>query len=493
MKLLHGTYLRIAAVASIMMLAMPFVTLAQTKIQKHEPVKVYFRQGSSTLDPRHINNAAQLEELSKLLESYVVDSIKAVGHVHILSSASPEGSINTNQRLVEGRAKAIANWVSKRFNIEVGYKVEEMGIDWETLTTLVEQNSNVPAREELLDILRDTSITDVYVRRAKLEALHGGEPYQYIYTYLFPKMRYAAVAAELWYASEIRFTTPDKFYFGPEGGEDVVRFVKDVEDKVVPAIRCNEPWITDIVPTANSVTFRVAPNTATEPRQGVINLDIYGKTYPVHVYQKAAEPVVVPEPEPEPEPEPVVEEPVCKNDLFMSISNNGLYDLALIPNIGVEFYLGKDWSIDANWHYAWWKTDKRHRYWRTYGGDINIRKWFGKASKIKPLTGHHVGLYGQMITYDFELGGRGYLADKWSWAAGVEYGYSLPIARRLNLDFAIGVGYHWGEYKEYLPIDNCYVWQETNNRKYIGPTKVEVSLIWLIGCDNYNKEKGGKK
>ena len=134
MKLLHGTYLRIAAVASIMMLAMPFVTLAQTKIQKHEPVKVYFRQGSSTLDPRHINNAAQLEELSKLLESYVVDSIKAVGHVHILSSASPEGSINTNQRLVEGRAKAIANWVSKRFNIEVGYKVEEMGIDWATDT-----------------------------------------------------------------------------------------------------------------------------------------------------------------------------------------------------------------------------------------------------------------------------------------------------------------------------------------------------------------------
>ena len=85
------------------------------------------------------------------------------------------------------------------------------------------------------------------------------------------------------------------------------------------------------------------------------------------------------------------------------------------------------------------------------------------------------------------------MADRWSWATGVEYGYSLPIARRLNLDFAIGIGYHWGEYKEYLPSDNCYVWQETNNRKYFGPTKAEISLVWLIGCDNYNKEKGEKK
>ena len=177
----------------------------------------------------------------------------------------------------------------------------------------------------------------------------------------------------------------------------------------------------------------------------------------------------------------------------MSISNNALYDLLLIPNIGVEFYLGKDWSIDANWHYAWWKTDKRHRYWRTYGGDLNIRKWFGKASKIKPLTGHHIGLYGQMITYDFEFGDKGYLADRWSWVAGVEYGYSLPIARRLNLDFALGVGYHWGEYKEYIPLDGHYVWQATKNRKFFGPTKAEVSLVWLIGCDNYNKQKGGKK
>ncbi|MGM9872153.1 MAG: DUF3575 domain-containing protein, partial [Muribaculaceae bacterium] len=79
------------------------------------------------------------------------------------------------------------------------------------------------------------------------------------------------------------------------------------------------------------------------------------------------------------------------------------------------------------------------------------------------------------------------------WGAGIEYGFALPIARRLNIDFTIGLGYLGGEYREYIPIDNCYVWQATKYRHWWGPTKVEISLMWLIGRDNYNKAKGGER
>ena len=178
---------------------------------------------------------------------------------------------------------------------------------------------------------------------------------------------------------------------------------------------------------------------------------------------------------------------------YMAIKSNLLYDLAAVPNIGVEFYLGKDWSVSGSWMYAWWHTDREHWYWRTYGGEIAVRKWFGQKAKEKPLTGHHIGLYGQMLTYDFETGGRGYLGDRWSYGGGIEYGYSHPIGRRLNLDFVVGVGYFGGEYKEYLPKDDCYVWQATKNRNWVGPTKAEVSLVWLIGRGNVNQEKGGRK
>lgn len=180
---------------------------------------------------------------------------------------------------------------------------------------------------------------------------------------------------------------------------------------------------------------------------------------------------------------------VRKKPWYVGVKTNMLYDALLVPNGGLEIYIGKNWSIDAYWMYAWWKSDRVHNYWRTYGGDVELRKWLGSAARRKPLTGHHIGAYAQIVTYDFELGGRGYLADRWSYAAGVSYGYSLPVAKRLNIDFSIGLGYMGGEYKEYLPQDGHYVWQSTKRRHWLGPTKAEISLVWLIGRGNTNKAR----
>ena len=186
---------------------------------------------------------------------------------------------------------------------------------------------------------------------------------------------------------------------------------------------------------------------------------------------------------------------------YWALKTNLLYDAALVPNIGAEFHLGKNWSVGANWMYAWWKNDVSNWYWRIYGGDIHVRKWFGKKAEEKPLTGHHIGVYAQTLTYDFCTGGRGYMGgepggnifDRASFAGGVEYGYSHPVGRKLNLDFTIGIGYLEGKYHEYLPEDDCYVWQTTKNRKWFGPTKAEVSLVWLMGKGNENKKKGGRR
>lgn len=269
--------------------------------------------------------------------------------------------------------------------------------------------------------------------------------------------------------------------FAAEGGKDVITYQKSVADDVVPTTTASEDWIESITPTEEGISYTVAQNLSEEPRTATITVESYGEKHEVTVNQAGAK-------------------PSCK-PFYMGIKTNMLYDLGAIPNIGAEFYLGANFSIVGNWQYSWWKSDKKSWYWRTYGGDVALRYWMGKASRNKPLTGHHLGLYGQMITYDFEVGGRGYIADSgfgkdksedaslgWNWAAGLEYGYSLPIARRLNIDFTLGVGYHWGNFKEYLPIDGHYVWQATKRRKYIGPTKCEISLVWLIGCGNYNKK-----
>lgn len=171
---------------------------------------------------------------------------------------------------------------------------------------------------------------------------------------------------------------------------------------------------------------------------------------------------------------------------YMAIKTNMLYDAMVVPNIGIEFYLGRNLSVAANWHSAWLDIKGNERIWRNYGGDIALRRWFGKRAEQSPLSGHHVGLYGQAVTYDVHFNDRGYFANKCNWTTGVEYGYSLPIARRLNIDFTLGLGYHWGEYHNYTIVDDHKTWTATNRRHYVGPTKCEVSLVWLIGRDNYN-------
>lgn len=216
--------------------------------------------------------------------------------------------------------------------------------------------------------------------------------------------------------------------------------------------------------------------------------------------------------EPEPVAVPVVETPAPADTLpvipevtcprLIALKTNLLFDAVLIPNIGIEISLGKRWTVAADWFYTWFKSDNRHRYWQGYGGYLTVRKYFGgRNSQLPnvncqlPFTGHHVGIYGSMLTYDVEWGGRGYQAAKFGFGGGVEYGYSKRIGRRLCLDFTLGLGFQDGEYKEYLPTDdgtNHYVWQSTHKRHWWGPTKAEITLKWLIGRMPKVK-KGGER
>ena len=176
----------------------------------------------------------------------------------------------------------------------------------------------------------------------------------------------------------------------------------------------------------------------------------------------------------------------------LALKTNLLYDAVLIPNIGVEVSLGKQWTASADWFYTWFSSDNRHRYWQGYGGYLTVRRYFANHSTFHIPhstfpTGHHLGAYVLGLTYDVEWGGRGYQADHFGFGAGVEYGYALPISNRLLLDFSIGIGFQDGEYKEYEPQGNRYVWQATRQRHWFGPTKAEVTLKWLLG-----KKGGGK-
>lgn len=399
-------------------------------------VEVYFRRGYSTLEESLRDNGVRLESFADRLRALQQDTSRCIRQVRIVSGTSPEGTTKANEQLAHNRSTRIRQYLDFHFpswNVPIDMLSE--GEDWAGLAALVAA-SDMPARDEVLEILHNTPVwviengKVVDSRKRQLGMLQGGRPWRYMEEHFFPELR----------RSRVR------------------------------------------------VIYEIAATPTSEPAP--------------------SEPAPAPEParpsEPVAEPAPVVaEEPATaeRKPFYMALKTNLLYDAALVPNLGAEFYVGRGWSVGGSWMYAWWNSDRKHRYWRTYGGELDIRKYFGRRAGEKPLTGHHLGLYGQMLTYDFETGGKGYMGgrpggtlwDKMHWGVGLEYGYSLPVGRRLNLDFGIGVGYLGGEYREYTPQDGHYLWQRTKKRHWFGPTKAEVSLVWLIGRGNYNEKKGGKR
>lgn len=61
---------------------------------------------------------------------------------------------------------------------------------------------------------------------------------------------------------------------------------------------------------------------------------------------------------------------------FMALRTNMLYDVALIPNIGVEFWLPMNFTIGADYFATWLYSDAKHIYWQGYGGYLTLRYYF---------------------------------------------------------------------------------------------------------------------
>ena len=174
----------------------------------------------------------------------------------------------------------------------------------------------------------------------------------------------------------------------------------------------------------------------------------------------------------------------------LALSTNMLYDAALVPNLGVLLGTGEGNFLSINWMHAWWSNSHAHRYWRIYGGDIELRRFIGRCSSGDTFTGHHIGPYFSILSYDIQRGRNhnGYQSDNLTYAAGISYGYSIPVARQFNIDFSVGLGYQWGKYKKHHPVDDHDVWQSTHNRRWLGPTRLSISLVWLL-----NTPKGGRR
>lgn len=395
-------------------------------------VRVYFRQGYSNLESAYRNNGTRLEMFAARLRALQADQAIRLRYIHIDVGTSPEGSSSLNRRLSDKRAIQIMDYLHNHTSLPDSLmKFNSHGINWEGLKKLVSA-SDMSYKDEVLEIL-----------------------------HTMPKQVLCNSGIEDECKQQLKTL---------HGGQPYRYMYRHF----FPELRSADVNIYCEFERLPKLELPIA--IANHPAPKV-------ETLPMNLESTHAAPV------------PAPRKPFC-----MVLKTNMLYDALLIPNLGAELHIGRGWSVGCNWMYSWWKNDTHHNYWRIYGGELGIRKYIGRRATKNPLTGHHLGIYSQILTYDFETGGRGYMAgtpggtllDKANYTVGLEYGYSLPVNRKLNIDFTLGAGYMTGQYHEYLPLDGCNVWQSTKQRRWFGPTKAEISLVWFVGRNSCNG-KGGKR
>ena len=390
-----------------------------------DTLQIYFPQNVSELHPDFRGNGNSLKKFTESFHKMKDTPGSMVKSVPIVSGASPEGGIDLNRRLSDSRANAVFDYLLDQKLLDPSeVEVESRGVDWQGLYNIMEY-SNLPYREKVMSIIDGPEV----------EMVNG--------------KKYEKRQQEL---------------MKLDGGE----VWKEIYDKYFPNLRGTMVMIVWNIKREIRKPAPPQPEPAPEP-------------------EPEPEPVPEPVPEPEPEPEPVsapMPAPVPAWSFNMVAKTNLLYDAASIFNLGVEFGLWKGLVLDINYmHNIWLRVDYSHWY-RVHGAEFGLKYYINKEQR--PFAaGHHIGLAAQMLTFDV----TGILvdADPWKFGPMLTYGYTLPIRKRLNLDFEVGVGALIGDVYKYDAVDHLRLLRQTDKAALV--PKAGVTLQYLIGKNNFNERR----
>lgn len=166
----------------------------------------------------------------------------------------------------------------------------------------------------------------------------------------------------------------------------------------------------------------------------------------------------------------------------IALKSNLLYDATTTINLGVEIGLGRKWTLDVPVNVNFLKNmgDTRLRHW---GVQPEARYWF-----CERFDGWFVGLHAHYAR--FNVGGlpdwgifsknmqtnryQGYL-----YGAGVSIGYAWILKNRWSMEATVGLGYARIHADKY-PCADCGTAIDKGGKNYFGPTKVGLSLIYVI-------------
>lgn len=390
-----------------------FVVFVASGHTPTDSLKVYFTVNQSFFDPALGDNSSSMDSfignVRAAMESDNLDYILINGF------ASPDGPLSLNRRLAEKRCRTIADYIMSHTGLSPEkIKTDSEAVAWNELRKLVAQDSTIPARTRILEILEDVNSPDK--RKERLMALDGGRPYRFLLKHLFPKLRYS-LAVALYLKSE-----PESVEIVPEPEEVIVEQPDTVDVVVVSEEVITLPEDTTDIPLEAEATDNPAPEI---PRQ------------------------------------------------LFALKTNLLYYGALMPNLELEWLFNDNWSVALEGNVAWWSNNERAKIYCLAVIDGEFRRWIKPR---KPWHGFFVGVFAGGGWYDLENGGPGYRGE--GLMTGLSAGFMWPVKRNLSFEASVGAGYMYTRYKEYIPLEGHHVYQRTKDLNYFGPLKLKFSIVW---------------
>lgn len=160
-----------------------------------------------------------------------------------------------------------------------------------------------------------------------------------------------------------------------------------------------------------------------------------------------------------------------------AIKTNALYWATTTPNLGIEIGLSNKFTLDVSGNYNPWSfsDNKKIKHWLV---QPELRLW-----TCERFNGHFFGLHAHYAEYN--MGGikmlgledRRYQGNLYG--GGISYGYHWILNKRLSIEATIGIGYAYQDYDKY-PCGTCGSKLKSGHRNYIGPTKVGLSLVYIL-------------
>lgn len=386
--------------------------------QMTDSLRVYFRQGYSTFDPKYRDNQSQVDAFISRVKTFQSESDAfVILNVTYKAGASPEGTLEINRKISGKRNDNLTAYLRRHLTFaDDVLHIEDVVEDWAGLGELV-SHSGMKYRDEVLSLL--SSEHDTQTLKRELQQLHGGTAWRYMYTNMFPELRSFNVYIEV----------------GVRNPDLAVPTIADTDIAVADDFR----------PLADSLSFGPMPMPETAPDW----------TRKLRIVS------------------PLITQP---KDYFVGIKTNLLYDFASVTNVSVEVGYAKHYSFELLGTFSPWDYGRETLQFRTALLQPEFRYWFSEG-----WTRHFVGLHAHLGWYNIAPGGKVRYQDHNGNSplvgVGLSYGYVVPFTSHWGAEFSVGAGYAYLSYDKFYNIHNGAQFG-TGEKHYFGLTKLGASVYY---------------